>query len=105
MSAPAIRLDTGDHVATALRPLMVGETVAVSSPGAPSTICPKELIPAFHKVALYDLAAGEQVRKYGAVIGELTAPVEAGGLIHIHNMRSLRARVVRPVPRGKGATQ
>lgn len=43
-------------------------------------------------VALRDLAAGGPVRKYGEVIGEATGPIPRGGFVHVHNLRSCRAR-------------
>lgn len=43
-------------------------------------------IPAGHKVALRDLAAGTLVRKYGHVIGATTATVRAGQHVHVHNL-------------------
>ncbi len=102
MSAAAITLDASDDVATALRELPAGETVAVSHPAGQAQLRPVEGIPAFHKVALHDLPGGTQVRKYGAVIGELTSSVPAGGLVHIHNLRSLKAVAAPPAPPSEG---
>lgn len=41
-----------------------------------------------HKLARRAIAAGEKVLKYGAVIGSLRVPVEAGEHIHTHNLDS-----------------
>lgn len=41
-----------------------------------------------HKLARHAIAAGQQVLKYGAVIGSLRAPVAAGEHIHTHNLDS-----------------
>jgi altronate dehydratase len=49
-------------------------------------------VPLGHKVARRAIAPGEHIRKYGAVIGEATAVIAAGAHLHVHNMRSLRAR-------------
>jgi len=43
-------------------------------------------VPAGHKVALVDVAAGDQVRKYGQVIGVATRPIRAGEHVHTHNL-------------------
>jgi altronate hydrolase len=43
-------------------------------------------IPAGHKVALRDIAAGQPVRKYGQVIGVATASISAGEHVHVHNV-------------------
>jgi hypothetical protein len=40
------------------------------------------------KIARRDLAPGDKVLKYGAVIGSLHAPVAAGEHIHTHNLDS-----------------
>jgi hypothetical protein len=48
-----------------------------------------------HKVARHAIAAGAPIRKYGAVIGEATAAIAAGEHVHVHNLRSLRARANR----------
>ncbi|MEJ2815075.1 MULTISPECIES: UxaA family hydrolase [unclassified Caulobacter] len=41
-----------------------------------------------HKLARRALAVGDKVLKYGAPIGSITAPVAAGGHVHLHNMKS-----------------
>ena len=41
-----------------------------------------------HKLARHALAIGDKVLKYGAPIGSITAPVAAGGHVHLHNMKS-----------------
>jgi hypothetical protein len=41
-----------------------------------------------HKLARRDIAAGEKVLKYGAVIGSATQPIGRGELIHLHNLAS-----------------
>ena len=43
-------------------------------------------VPAGHKVALRDIPAGGQVRKYGQVIGVATGPIAAGDHVHTHNL-------------------
>lgn len=43
-------------------------------------------IPAGHKVALRDIAAGQAVHKYGQVIGVATVPIHAGEHVHVHNV-------------------
>jgi altronate hydrolase len=43
-------------------------------------------VPAGHKVALANVAAGGQVRKYGQVIGVATRPIQVGEHVHTHNL-------------------
>ncbi len=45
-------------------------------------------IPAAHKLAATDIAAGEPVIKYGAPIGRATRDIVAGEWVHTHNLRS-----------------
>jgi altronate hydrolase len=80
----AVRVHADDNVAVAIRPLAAGESVEVA--GARITL--RDPVPAGHKIALRALDAGEPVVKYGFPIGEITAPVAAGGWIHSHNLRT-----------------
>ena len=45
-------------------------------------------IPAGHKFALRDIAAGEYVIKYGEIIGRATEDIEKGEWVHTHNVKS-----------------
>ena len=48
----------------------------------------KEGIPAGHKFALKDIAAGEYVVKYGEIIGRATQNIAKGEWVHTHNVKS-----------------
>ena len=41
-----------------------------------------------HKIALKDIAAGEQVIKYGFPIGRASADIKAGEAVHTHNLKT-----------------
>lgn len=41
-----------------------------------------------HKVARRDLAPGDKVLRYGAIIGTATVPIAIGAHIHTHNLES-----------------
>ena len=45
-------------------------------------------IPAGHKLALRDIAAGEYVIKYGQIIGRAKQDIPAGAWVHTHNVAS-----------------
>jgi (2R)-sulfolactate sulfo-lyase subunit alpha len=47
-------------------------------------------VPLGHKVALRDLASGEQVVKYGIAIGRATRDIRAGEHVHVHNIKGER---------------
>lgn len=77
-----------DNVATALEELRPGG-VRLLGDAANSSVAAREDIPRGHKLALRDIAEGEKVIKYGAVIGQATADIPAGAWVHLHNLRSL----------------
>lgn len=80
-----------DDVAVALRDLPAGEARLRMGQAITAFILTVP-VPLGHKVARRRMEPGDRVRKYGAVIGEATQPIAAGDHVHIHNMRSLRAR-------------
>ena len=87
----ALVLHRDDTVATALRPLQAGQTVEMTVDGHRMSVVLREPIALCHKFALHDLAAGDTVVKYGETIGQTSQPVQAGGHVHVHNLRSRRA--------------
>lgn len=88
----AVALHPDDSVAVALRDLAEGEAVRVGGLSRPTEVTAGEAVPAFFKVALEPIGAGDAVRKHGEVIGAATEPIAAGRVVHVHNLRSLRAR-------------
>ena len=88
----ALCLTKEDNVATVLRAVMAGESVSVRSGGEVTTIAARSDIPICHKIALEAIARGQPVTKYGEVIGIATDAIAPGRHVHIHNMRSNRAR-------------
>ena len=87
-SRAAIRLHCHDNVATCLRPIGPGEAIVVGD----DHLTAAEPVPFCHKIALADIPTGQPVIKYGQIIGETIHPIARGTHVHIHNMRSLRAR-------------
>jgi hypothetical protein len=86
-----LAIDAQDDVAVTLRDLPEG----VARVRAGDAVLPLVLsgaVPLGHKVARRALPRGTPIRKYGAVIGEAIADIAAGEHVHVHNMRSLRAR-------------
>lgn len=73
-----IRLDPDDNVVTVTRSLEAGAEVEGAATRA--------LIPAGHKVAVRDIAAGEVVRKYAQVIGWAAEDIRAGDHVHVQNV-------------------
>ncbi len=52
----------------------------------------KEDIKIFFKVALRPIHEGEEILKYDESIGIACADIDEGELVHVHNMKSIRAR-------------
>ena len=95
MSTPhidALCLTNEDNVATVLRAVMAGETVSVRSASGITAVAAQSDIPICHKIACKTIAPGQPVIKYGEAIGIATATIERGRHVHVHNMRSNRAR-------------
>lgn len=78
----ALKIHSSDHVATLLDAAAAGETIHVGG----TAIVARGDIPKGHKIALGDLATGENVVKFGFPIGRATAPIRAGDHVHSHNL-------------------
>ena len=81
-----LRLAPGDTVAVARQALAAGTVVDTADLGGPGPLALRSDVPAGHKVALRDVAAGEAVRKYGQLIGLASVPIAAGEHVHVHNL-------------------
>ena len=73
-----IKINEGDNVAVALRPIEAGEVF--------NGVAAAEPIPQGHKMALKPIAENEMVMKYGLPIGHATKNITAGQWVHTHNM-------------------
>ena len=90
-AASAIKLAQTDNVATMVSAAEDGQAVTVNAGGDRLRIAAAEKIPFGFKIAVTDISAGEQVYKYGASIGQATADIAIGTLVHVHNLAGLRA--------------
>ncbi|MBQ1549554.1 MAG: UxaA family hydrolase, partial [Clostridia bacterium] len=70
MTINALLMDPKDNVVTCVREVPAGETVAYRDGNEVKTIEAKETIPYCHKIALVDIDRGDEVIKYGELIGE-----------------------------------
>jgi len=75
-----IHIDQRDNVAVAVEAIPAGATAM--------GITVAEGIPVGHKMALADIAAGENIVKYGFPIGHATAAVGKGCHVHTHNLKT-----------------
>ncbi|RAP76808.1 UxaA family hydrolase [Paenibacillus montanisoli] len=90
--ADALYMDERDHVATALRDMQAGESIHYRNAAGLQMITLAEPIPFGHKVAVADIAFGQDVRKYGEVIGRAVNSIALGCHVHVHNIEGIRGR-------------
>jgi altronate dehydratase small subunit len=79
-----LRLSALDNVFTAIASLEPGEIVRIN--GQPMVLSTR--VPFGHKLAARQIIAGEKVIKYGVSIGSATRLIQAGDLVHTHNLKS-----------------
>jgi altronate hydrolase len=80
----SIKINKDDTVAIALVPLKKDSLIDVDG----DAVRLLDDIPKAHKFALRDIAAGEQVVKYGNFIGAATQAIRKGQWVHDHNVGS-----------------
>ena len=85
-------LNDADNVATSLVPLDAQSRIEVALNGRSRTITVLDSIAFGHKLAIRHLDAGDDVVKYGEVIGRASETIEPGQWVHVHNVESARAR-------------
>jgi len=79
-----ILLHPDDNVLVLSAPVQAGQSLMIDG----RTAIADANVGVGHKLARHALAPGDKVLKYGAPIGSITAPVTAGGHVHLHNMKS-----------------
>lgn len=84
----AFQIERADNVATALMPLEAGRVLLLgNAEAADIEVCEK--VAAGHKIALCDIDKGQDIVKYGVVIGRAVKHIKKGAWVHLHCMRSL----------------
>jgi altronate hydrolase len=78
-SLPVIRLHESDNV------VIARANVAIGSPLGDGLVS-RSQVPAGHKIAARRIARGEPILKYAVTIGFAAADIEAGTLVHSHNI-------------------
>lgn len=81
-----------DTTGNALDDIVAGETVRWTLEGTEHTAVAVDAIPFGFKMALRQVRAGEEIIKYGQVIGCASRPIRAGELVHVHNVCGSRGR-------------
>ena len=88
----ALMMNLKDNVATALEKLEGGVPARVILPSQEvfEELTPEKAIPYGHKIAVKGIRKGDQVLKYGQVIGNATRDIGPGDHVHVHNVMSNR---------------
>lgn len=97
----ALVMSDVDNVGTALTDISEGAEVPPpkrSRSDRVGSITIREGIPFGHKFALTEISRGENVYKYGEVIGTASADISVGEWVHTHNCESQRGRGDIPKP-------
>lgn len=83
-----VRMTDRDNVVTMLRHLDPGEIINVDGVKIKAT----HDVPAYHKIAIAEIKAGNTVVKYGESIGSASRDIQIGDWVHIQNLKSSRGR-------------
>jgi altronate dehydratase small subunit len=88
----AIQLHATDNTATVLADLAAGSRCRIMDGTTVKEVVLAQDVKFGHKLAVSAIAAGENVLKYGEVIGEASLPITVGDHVHVHNVASKRGR-------------
>ena len=88
----ALIMDPKDNVATLLSDVDKDEMVQVRLGETSTEEHIREPIRFGHKFALSRIHKGENVVKYGEIIGRATRDIDKGHHVHVHNVEGLRGR-------------
>lgn len=92
MRRHALAIKKEDNVATAIRDIASGEAATVGIDEENMTVTVHQDIPLGHKLALRQIHCGEEILKYGTVIGRATREIQLGEHVHVQNVESTRGR-------------
>ena len=82
----ALRIHPDDNIICLLRDHDIGEFPVADGIEAPALT---SAVSSGHKVALYPIAEGDLVLKYGHPIGRATRAIEPGDHVHLDNLQGL----------------
>ena len=79
-----LKINPADNVVVAIQPQSAGAVIDVDG----QRITVLEDVPAGHKIAIRDIAEGENVIKYGFPIGHAREAKKAGAWMNEHNIKT-----------------
>ena len=86
----AILMDEKDNVATLLADVDKSDVVHVRMGEGSLEVRARSKIAFGHKVAVRKIQKGDNIMKYGEIMGRATQDIEEGDHVHVHNVVSLR---------------
>lgn len=92
MRRHALAITKEDNVATAIRDIAAGEAAIIGVDDDSLSIKVRQDIALGHKLALHTIRKGDDILKYGTVIGRATQEIQPGEHVHVHNVESTRGR-------------
>ena len=81
-----------DTVVVVTKAISKGEEVIYLSDAKEVTIKAIDNIPMYHKIAIKSVKKGNNVLKYGEVIGHATTDIEIGAHVHTQNLSDIVER-------------
>jgi altronate dehydratase small subunit len=88
MPVQAFQIAASDNVATLTGELAAPGPVHIIGGFTVALVMARGPIARGHKIALREMAPGEEVMKFGAGIGRATCPIARGDWVHLHNLAS-----------------
>lgn len=89
MAINALLMDPADNVVTCVEDVAAGTDVTYRNGDQLLTVSALEKIPYCHKIALRDFAKGDEIIKYGELIGKTNAPIAKGHWVSDKNIYSV----------------
>ena len=89
MKVNALMMDELDNVVTCVTEVAKGEDVVYQKGSELLSVRAEEDIPYCHKIALKDFDEGDEVLKYGELIGKTNGPIAKGHLVNHENIHSV----------------
>ena len=89
MKVNALMMDEIDNIVTCVTEVAKGEDVVYQKGSELLSVRAEEDIPYCHKIALKDFDEGDEVLKYGELIGKTNGPIAKGHLVNHENIHSV----------------
>ena len=87
----ALVLNKSDNVATLIDGGKSGDACALQGE-VRGTVTLLGDVPFGHKICIKDTSAGQDILKYGTVIGKSSPAIKSSAHVHVHNVESARGR-------------